>query len=43
MNLFQDASKEKFWGSISFTFQAGVLKMIRKESTARIDINFVER
>ena len=40
MQLFVDASKDRFWGEISFRFQDGVMTMVRKESTSRVKIDF---
>jgi len=40
VKLFVDASKDKFWGEISFRFQDGVMVMVRKESTSKVKIDF---
>jgi hypothetical protein len=38
--LFVNASKDKFWGEISFGFQDGVMIMVKKKSTSRVKIDF---
>ncbi|MBI9086791.1 MAG: hypothetical protein JEZ11_24555 [Desulfobacterales bacterium] len=37
LELFKNASRDRFWGSISFGFQNGKLTMVRKEETRKVD------
>ncbi len=35
--LFVDAAADKFWGIISFQFQAGKLVLVRKEMSLKVE------
>jgi hypothetical protein len=40
LKLFIEAARERFWGTITFSFQNGTMTMIRKESTQKVNIDF---
>lgn len=42
LQLFEGASKEHFWGTLTFGFQDGLLTLIRKEATIKVHgLNFL--
>jgi hypothetical protein len=40
LKLFVETARERFWGSITFSFQNGTMVMIRKESTQKVKVDF---